>query len=64
MGYHGRMTASNEPIIIAKKDQAAEVQATFGDRYQQIRSGFNPEGSFALRPGVDLLLFTRRELIR
>jgi uncharacterized protein (TIGR03663 family) len=63
VGYHGRMTPSNEPIIIAKQEQADEVQATFGDRYQQIYSGFNTAGSFPLRPGVDLLLYTRRELI-
>jgi len=63
VGYHGRMTPSNEPLIIAKQEQAAEVQTTFGDRYQQIPSGFNPNGSFPLRPGVDLLLFTRRELM-
>ena len=64
VGYYGHMTPSTEPIIIAKTDQAAEVQATFGDRYQQIQSGFNTAGSFPLRPGVDLLLFTRRELER
>ncbi len=64
VGYHGRMTPSTEPIIIAKQDQAAEVQVMFGDRYQQIQSGFNTAGSFSLRPGVDLLLFTRRELVR
>lgn len=63
VGYHGRMTPSNEPLIIAKQEQAAEVQTTFGDRYQQIPSGLNPNGSFPLRPGVDLLLFTRRELM-
>lgn len=63
VGYYGHMTASTEPIIIAKADQAAEVQATFGDRYQQIPSGFNTAGSFPLRPGVDLLLYTRRELV-
>jgi predicted membrane-bound mannosyltransferase len=63
VGYHGRMTPSVEPIIIAKQDQVAEVQATFGDRYQQIQSGVNPAGSFPLRPGVDLLLYTRRELV-
>ena len=63
VGYHGQMTPSNEPIIIAKQEQAAEVQATFGDRYQQIQSGFNTAGSFPLRPGVDLLLYTRRELV-
>jgi hypothetical protein len=64
VGYHGRMTPSTEPIIVAKQDQAAEVQTTFGDRYQQVQSGFNLAGSFPLRPGVDLLLFTRRELVR
>ena len=42
VGYHGRMTPSVEPIIIAKSDQTAEVQATFGDRYQQVHSGLNP----------------------
>ena len=64
VGYHGRMTPSSEPVIIASAGQAEEVQTTFGDRYQQVHSGFNVAGSFSLRPGVDLLLFTRRELIR
>lgn len=64
VGYYGHMTPSTEPIIIARSDQAAEVQATFGDRYQQIHSGFNTAGSFPLRPGVDLLLYARRELVR
>jgi uncharacterized protein (TIGR03663 family) len=64
VGYFGHMSASNEPVIIAKQDQAAEVQATFGDRYQQVHSGLNVAGSYALRPGVDLLLYTRRELVR
>ncbi|HEV7475646.1 MAG TPA: flippase activity-associated protein Agl23 [Pyrinomonadaceae bacterium] len=64
VGYHGHMTTSNEPIIIARQDQAAEVEATFGDRYQLVHSGVNTAGSFSLRPGVDLLLYTRRELVR
>ena len=58
------MSPSTEPIIIAKQDQAAEVEATFGDRYQQVHSRLNNAGSFPLRPGVDLLLYTRRELVR
>jgi uncharacterized protein (TIGR03663 family) len=62
VGYFGHMAPSTEPIIIARQDQAAEVQSTFGDRYQQIQSGFNPAGTFPLRPGVDLLLYARREL--
>jgi uncharacterized protein (TIGR03663 family) len=64
VGYYGRMSPSVEPIIIASQAQAEEVQATFGDRYVQIPSGENPAGSFALRPGVELLLYARRELVR
>lgn len=64
VGYHGRISPSTEPVIIASAGQAEEVQTTYGDRYQQIHSGFNLVGSFPLRPGVDLLLYTRRELVR
>lgn len=63
IGYYGRITPSNELMILASSNQAAEVQSTYGDRYQQVTSGFNPEGSFPLRPGVDLLLYARRELL-
>lgn len=63
IGYYGRITPSNEPMILASSSQAAEVQGTYGDRYQQVQSGLNPEGSFPLRPGVDLLLYARRELL-
>jgi predicted membrane-bound mannosyltransferase len=63
IGYYGRITPSNEPMILASTSQAAEVQSTYGDRYQQVQSGFNSEGSFPLRPGVDLLLYARRELL-
>jgi uncharacterized protein (TIGR03663 family) len=62
VGYYGRMTDSNEAIIIASESQRAEVQERFGFRYQQVPSGFNQAGNFALRPGVDLLLFVRRDL--
>jgi uncharacterized protein (TIGR03663 family) len=62
IGYYGRMTASSEPIVIARSDQAAEVQTSFGDSYQLVPSGLNAEGSFSLRPGVELLLYTRRDL--
>ncbi|HEV2883516.1 MAG TPA: flippase activity-associated protein Agl23 [Pyrinomonadaceae bacterium] len=64
VGYHGRMATSNEPIVLASQSQADEMQSTFGDRYQLVQSGFNTAGSFQLRPGVDLLLYTRRELVR
>jgi len=64
VGYFGRMVTSNEPIIIATQGQADELITNFGDRYQQVHSGFNLAGSYPLRPGVDLLLFTRREMAR
>lgn len=64
VGYHGRMVQTNEPVIIASQGQASEVESTLGDRYQQVRSGLNGEGTFSLRPGVDLLLYTRRELAK
>jgi uncharacterized protein (TIGR03663 family) len=63
IGYYGRITPSNEPMILASLSQAAEVEATYGDRYLQVQSGFNGQGSFPLRPGVDLLLYARRELL-
>lgn len=62
VGYHGNIVISNEPIIIASKGQE-EVEARYGDRYQKVNSGLNEAGSFPLRPGVDLLLYTRRELL-
>jgi uncharacterized protein (TIGR03663 family) len=63
VGYHGRMTSSTEPVIIASESQGAEMQANFGDSYQQINSGFNSAGSYALRPGVTLLLYVRRDAL-
>ncbi len=56
VGYFGHMAPTTEPIIIASESQSAEVQATFGDQYRQINS------TFALRPGVELLLLVRRDL--
>ena len=61
VGYHGSISPSNEPVIIAGSGQAEDVAATYGDRYKLIHSGFNAKGSFPLRPGVDLLLYARRE---
>ncbi len=63
VGYHGRMTSSTEPAIIASESQGAEVLTNFGDRYQQVHSGFNSAGSYSLRPGVNLLLYVRRDAL-
>jgi uncharacterized protein (TIGR03663 family) len=63
VGYHGRMTSSTEPVIIASEIQEAEVQTNFGDRYQQVHSGSNSAGNYPLRPGVNLLLYVRRDAL-
>lgn len=59
VGYFGRMTQSNEPIIIASEDQRSEMDSTFGALYRLVPSG-EPNGGFSLRPGVNLLLYVRR----
>ncbi|HET6671457.1 MAG TPA: flippase activity-associated protein Agl23 [Pyrinomonadaceae bacterium] len=63
VGYNGRMSASTEPVIIAAESQGAEMESTFGQRYQQVNSGLNPAGTYPLRPGVNFLLYVRRDLI-
>ena len=63
VGYNGRMSASTEPIIIAAEGQGEEMEATFGDRYQQVNSGLNSLGTYSLRPGVNFRLYVRRDLL-
>jgi len=72
VGYYGKVVSTTEPVIIGQTGQEEEIKATFGEQYQQIGSGTlndprilsdrNPEGSFSLRPGVDLLLYVRRDV--
>lgn len=63
VGYFGRLADSNELIIIASESQRNEVLEKFGFLYQQVSSGLNESGSFPLRPGVNLLLFVRRNAV-
>jgi uncharacterized protein (TIGR03663 family) len=62
VGYHGTITNTDEPIIIAAQDNRDEVIEKFGFRYQLIPSGLNDRGSYPLRPGVELLLLVKRDL--
>ena len=72
VGYYGKVVPTSEPVIIGQTGQEEEIKATFGNQYQQIDSSTlndprifpdrNPEGSFTLRPGVDLLLYVRRDV--
>jgi uncharacterized protein (TIGR03663 family) len=57
--YFGRMAQSTEPLIIAREDQKAEIEANFGELYRMVPSK-DGNGSFELRPGVRLLLYVRR----
>ena len=59
VGYFGRMAATTEPIIIANANQEVEVEANFGEAYEQVLSQAE-DGTFQLRPGVNLLLYRRR----
>ena len=60
VGYYGRLAPSVEPMIIANANQQPEIEANFRDLYKQVRSK-RQDGSFELRPGVNLLLYERRK---
>ena len=74
VGYYQKVVPTTEPIIIGSTGQEEEIEATYGDKYQQIESSTlndsrilpdrNPQGSFSLRPGVDLLLYVRRDVAK
>lgn len=59
VGYFGKMTQTTEPIIIAAEEQKTEMESNFGGLYSQVPSK-ETDGSYALRPGVNLLLYVRR----
>ncbi len=64
VGYYQQIVPTSEPIIIGSTAQAEQLKSTFGDRYQLLSSGLNEDGSYPLRPGVDLLLYVRRDVAR
>lgn len=53
---------SDEALIIGPANQQMMLMASFDSGYVQIRSGLNPAGTYQMRPGVDLVLFARKEL--
>jgi uncharacterized protein (TIGR03663 family) len=56
VGFHGRVGTYSDPIIIANETQEAELEPLLGDKYQKVGT------SYALRPGVNLVIYARREL--
>jgi predicted membrane-bound mannosyltransferase len=61
VGYYQQIVPTNEPVIIGSKAQEEQLKTTYGDRYQLINSGVD-DGAYALRPGVDLLLYVRKDV--
>ena len=55
VGYVGQLGETNDPILLVKTTQAAEVESRFGGRYRRV-------GTYALRPGVDLVLYARNDV--
>jgi uncharacterized protein (TIGR03663 family) len=57
IGYNGHVAETNDAVILVKVSQVPEVETLLGSRY--VRVG----GTYPLRPGVDLALFGRRDLV-
>lgn len=74
VGYYTQIVPTTEPVIIGSMAQADQLKSTYSDRYQQIDShqlndprvdpNHSPEGSFELRPGVDLVLYLKKDVPR
>ena len=74
VGYYQQIVPTTEPVIIGSIAQEEQLKSTYGDRYQQIDSRqtsdpridreHNSDGSYSLRPGVDLLLYIRKDVAR
>lgn len=60
--YPKGTTVTDDPIIIGSGNQHGPLLGLLGGRYEQIRSGLNAAGTYPLRPGVELVLFVRRDL--
>ncbi|HEX8197303.1 MAG TPA: phospholipid carrier-dependent glycosyltransferase [Pyrinomonadaceae bacterium] len=57
-GFYGQITpTSTAEIVIGKTDQQAKLEEEYGRHYQST-------GTYALRPGVDLVLYVRKDLAK
>lgn len=59
---YGGVNVTEDPIIVASRQQQEYLESLVEGRYQQVKSDLNPTGSYPLRPGVELVLFVRRDL--
>jgi len=63
VGYYQQIVPTNEPLIIGSIAQEEQLKTTYGDRYVLVPSTAE-EGAYPLRPGVDLLLYVRKDVAR
>jgi hypothetical protein len=60
-GYEGRLAASYDPsvtlAVIGREDQLPQLQRVLGDSYARVGD------LYPLRPGVNLVLYGRRDLV-
>jgi uncharacterized protein (TIGR03663 family) len=63
VGYYQQIVPTNEPLIIGSMAQEEQLKTTYGDRYVLVPSA-SDEGAYPLRPGVDLLLYVRKDVAR
>lgn len=63
VGYYQQIVATNEPLIIGSLAQDEQLKETYGDRYVLVSSA-KDDGSYDLRPGVDLLLYVRKDVAK
>jgi predicted membrane-bound mannosyltransferase len=63
IGYYSQIVPTNEPIIIGSEAQEEQLKATYADRYDMLKSD-SEDGAYPLRPGVDLVLYVRRDVKR
>ena len=63
VGYYSSIVPTSEPIIIGSESQEEQLKLTYGDRYDRLNSGMD-DGAYPLRPGVDLVLYVRRDVKR
>ncbi len=61
--FYGKLVSFTAPIIVASVNQQPEIEGTFGKEYQLVNSNLNSKGTYRLRPGVDLVIFARTDLV-
>lgn len=63
VGYYQQIVPTTDELIIGSMAQEEQLKQTYGDRYVLVTSG-REDDSFPLRPGVDLLLYVRKDVAK